>query len=386
MVNLMLQASWAASNGLWGRLLGWFYSGIGDFGWTIVIFTICLKLVLVPLDIYQRHISNKTTEKQNEMKPELDKAQKLYGNKPELLNQKTMEIYRKHNFNLGSSCLGLLINMLITMVVFFTLFSALRSISNTLITDEYTTFRTTYVSTYQSVYQGYIDEYDSTLTEFTTPDEYADSKATEDAQIAVYNKYNEIKQGWLWIKNIYLTDTATSPFPDFKTYVQNSRVTYKDGYTTLSDEIAGVTTEFESADKSKELAQTDYNKICAYAIEKTKGQWNGYYILIVLAGLITYLSTKVSRIGQPKQTQKVQRPDGTFEEKEINPMGTMSIFLPLLMVFFTWSYTGLFAIYVVTNSIISVIISLIIIFVKKYFKTGTKKKTEPEISYSRYNN
>ena len=390
MANLMLELTgWMTSNGLWGTLLVLFYNVLKNMGWTIVVFTICLKLVLVPLDIYQRHVSSETTKKQNEMKPELEKIQKIYANNQEMLNKKTMEVYRNHNFNLGTSCFGLLINIVITLVVFITLFNSLRSISNTLIKDEYEYLKNTYVESYMDAYQDeyliFESAYDPSVnTDFANAQDYAkheaEKKATEISQNKVYEEYQEIKESWLWIKNIYLTDTSVSPFPSFEKYLKNSGIKYNDGYVPVENIINGSNQavldnqDTKDINEAKDLAEKDYNLVCGKIIESVDGKWNGYYILIILSGVITWLSTKVTRLGQPKQTQKVTLADGTVVEKNVDPMGGMNLILPIMMIFFTWSYTGLFAIYIVVNSMIGIVISLAIYAVKTYIINPMKDK------------
>lgn len=398
MANLMLELTgWMTSNGLWGTLLGLFYNVFKNMGWTIVVFTICLKLVLVPLDIYQRHVSSETTKKQNEMKPELEKIQKIYAGNQEMLNKKTMEVYRNHNFNLGASCFGLLINIVITLVVFITLFNSLRSISNNLIKDEFEYLKTTYVESYMENYQDQFVIYEGLFdpninTDFANAQDYANheanKKAIELSQEKVYEEYQQIKESWLWIKNIYLTDTSVSPFPSFEKYLKNSGIKYNDGYLSIDNIINGSNEKIidnadtKDIDEAKVVAEKDYNLVCGQIIESVDGKWNGYYILIILAGVITWLSTKITRLGQPKQTQKVTLADGTVVEKDVDPMGAMNLVLPVMMVFFTWSYTGLFAIYIVVNSMIGILINLSIFAIKTYIinPLKDKKKLELEIA------
>ena len=43
-----------------GKLIYWMYEWIGSFGWTVVVFTIFLKILLSPLDIWQKHTMLKT--------------------------------------------------------------------------------------------------------------------------------------------------------------------------------------------------------------------------------------------------------------------------------------------------------------------------------------
>ena len=375
MVNLILTLtnSWINNTGLWGKLIGLFYNLFHNMGWTIVVFTICLKIVLIPLDIYQRSVSTKMTQKQIEMQPDLDKIQKIYKDNPEELNKRTMQIYKDHNFNVGSSCLGMLINLVLTLVIFFTLFSALRTISSKMIVEQYEDLRETYVTAY--VLNG---------------------DSNERAQQAVLDRYKETKQSWLWIKNIYLADTNVEPFLEFNDFVTKSGIDFST-YLPLeydfnveknngSQEGLDVESFKLTGDAAKAQAKIDYEAINGLVIQDTKGKWNGLYILIILSGVITWLSTKVTKIGQPKQKQKVQLADGTIVEKEVDPMGIMNLMLPLMMIFFTYSYTGLFAIYIVMNSLVSIVVSLGFVLVKKYIVKPKKKLAEESLSSDyRYN-
>ena len=47
----------AAVSSIWKpiiSLLDWMNSGIGNFGWTVVVFTLLLRLFLMPFDIWQK--------------------------------------------------------------------------------------------------------------------------------------------------------------------------------------------------------------------------------------------------------------------------------------------------------------------------------------------
>jgi len=93
----------------------------GGYGLAIVLFTILMRLVLLPLDIKAR----KANYKIQQIQPELSEIQKKYKNNPEKLNKKTMELYQKYQINPFGGCLPLLIQM----PLFFALFAALRSIA-----------------------------------------------------------------------------------------------------------------------------------------------------------------------------------------------------------------------------------------------------------------
>ena len=51
---ISLLASVQAPNGLWSVLINSFHSGIGNFGWTIFLVTLLVKLVTSPLDFWTK--------------------------------------------------------------------------------------------------------------------------------------------------------------------------------------------------------------------------------------------------------------------------------------------------------------------------------------------
>lgn len=84
-----------------------FYSLSGSYIVAVVLFTLVIKLVLVPLDLKQR----KTMRRMKKLQPKIDKINERYANDPEKRSQKTMELYRKEKANPFSSCLPMLIQL-----------------------------------------------------------------------------------------------------------------------------------------------------------------------------------------------------------------------------------------------------------------------------------
>ena len=125
-------------NGFWENLLGSFYSFIGNYGWTIIIFTIVLKLVLSPLEFWQKKSTRDNTKMQAILKPELDKIKQKYAGNEQMINQKTMELYKKNNYNVMGTCGGMLVYLVITMVVLFGLLGAMSNISYYKVKEDYT--------------------------------------------------------------------------------------------------------------------------------------------------------------------------------------------------------------------------------------------------------
>ena len=379
MVNLMLNAG-----GLWGQIIGWFNSFIPSFGLTIIVFTIALKLILSPLEIYQKISTKKQAEVQAKLQPQIEKLQKKFGNNKEMLNQKTMELYKKENFNLTGSCLGMFINLVVTLVVFITLFSSLNSISQYNVKTEYQTLQNTYQTTYVT---SLINSTNSTVsTEGLTINEIieqilienpsidienAKQQASLDAQNQVSKKYGEIKEGFLWVKNIYRPDTYASIFPSAEEYLAISNTNFKNVQTTPFVDIYG--TSYTEIEASKTAFINDFKEITA-GINTNYAGWNGYLILVVLAGVVTVLSQIITT----KSTKAKPVVDKKGNEIEVKQPSNklMLILLPALMIIFTLQYSSAFALYLVVNSLMSLIIGL---FTNVVMNKIEKRKAEKSV-------
>lgn len=97
-----------------GWLLSMLYGLIGNYGITIIIFTIIVKCCLYPLYIKQ----TKSTARMSEIQPKMAALQRKYANDKETLNIKMAELYKEEKFNPMGGCLPMLIQMPIIMGLF----------------------------------------------------------------------------------------------------------------------------------------------------------------------------------------------------------------------------------------------------------------------------
>lgn len=95
------------------------HSFTGNFGWSIVILTLMVQLILLPFTIK----STKSMMEMKKIQPELQRLQDKYKKDPQRLNMEMMELYKRHNVNPLGGCLP----MLFQIPVFFALFTALRN-------------------------------------------------------------------------------------------------------------------------------------------------------------------------------------------------------------------------------------------------------------------
>ena len=329
------------ANNFWAIIIDFFADWIVNYGWAIIVFTICLKLVLSPLDIIQRLQSQKQASANAAMQPEMEELKAKYGNDRDKLNQETTKLYKKYNVSIGGMCFTMLITLLISVVVLFTLYSSIRSYGEEKLYTTYQELDTAYIQA---------EENYATIETDLSMDEYV---AT-----VVQDKYDELSEqnSWMWIKNVWKSDTNTSQFVDFADYADH----------------------YGLADEERELAQARYDNIVSIIVGDGNDV-NGYYVIIILAVLVSFLTQFLSAKLLSKKGQKMNM---------MNKI--MMVVIPLTMLILALTSNVVFTLYVIVNSlmtaIISTILTLIIRSKNKNSKDGDillKKKNVEVVEYSR---
>lgn len=90
-----------------GSILSYIYSFTKSYGLSIILFTIFIKVVLLPLAIKQQ----KSMVEVQKIQPILADIQKKYKNDKEKLQQETLKVYQEHKVNPAGGCLPLLIQL-----------------------------------------------------------------------------------------------------------------------------------------------------------------------------------------------------------------------------------------------------------------------------------
>lgn len=91
---------------------------VGDWGLAIIIFTVIIRLLLLPLTFKQQ----KSMAEMQMVTPLLQEMQAKYADDPQRLNMEMTKFYAEHKFNPLAGCLP----MIVQMPIFFALFSVLR--------------------------------------------------------------------------------------------------------------------------------------------------------------------------------------------------------------------------------------------------------------------
>lgn len=100
-------------------LLQFFYGISGSYGWSIVLLTFAVRVILLPLTIQQ----TKAQIDLQRIQPKVKELQRKYKDDKEKLNQELLKLYSEHKVNPFGGCLPLLIQL----PIFFALFKTLNS-------------------------------------------------------------------------------------------------------------------------------------------------------------------------------------------------------------------------------------------------------------------
>ena len=306
---------------------------VGSYGWSIVVFTLLIRLVLLPLDIK----SKKSMRQMSKIQPKVQALQKKYANDKEKLNQKTMELYRKEHVSPTAGCLP----MLISLPILWIMFTAMRTVGNA-----------------------------------KTIEMLLDMKKSGALPTL---------QGWLWIKNVFQPDSfAATILPAVGSSLSTIRP---------SGAVA-VLTEGNIAAAVEYLKSSEYSHLAAalmpadaFNVVKFLGATlflptsfkylfqygNGLFILPLLAGASQFLMTKIMN-GKQTQEQKDQQALQTQqqEQPQNNPMNSpvMKWFFPIFSVWICATSNAAFSIYWMAANVIQIVQQLA---VNWYFDRQDKK-------------
>ena len=410
-----------------GEVIRWLIEGVGVIGVGIIIFTLILKTIVLPLDIYSRIKSKKQSLVMEKMRPQMEKLQKQYANEKQLYQQKVLELQKKSGYSMFGAC----VPMIVSLIIFIIVFQAFSAYSQYATVESYNDM----VRSYNSVVEryelteenseGFLQKVyyseDGSWTVYSgeeAPAEGAayDYKVDFSAFAKAYNKQNNlalteegvysalVKQyseetgtviaqgaenssdastreavrmtlvsyvidgyaaqkvaddyiakqqsgegnGFLWVKNIWYPDSVLSrEVPDFSTFRQAaSRLNIDAGY------------------------EESYNKVTADLVQQ-KEQYNGYFILIILSIGVMLLQQFIA-MRSNKATNELSSVDGSAQRTT----KMMMIMMPIIYGLFAFMYSSAFSIYMITNTIYSIITTLIINKAMNVWFSRREERTE----------
>ena len=310
------------------------HSIINNYALTIILFTIFIKLVVMPLNLKSR----RSTMRMSSIQPKMQALQEKYKDDQEKLNQKLSELYRKE----GVSPMGGCLPMILSMFVLFAMFYALRTFANEHLVEQFLTF---------------------------------------------YHNPNSVPMtdSFLWIKNLWMPD---SPFASFMPDAQSLQMVEFDVWNSVSAKLAadGVIPEA--------LRFLDRNEVTAYIEEIVKPFMaseayapyvtavpglenlsilgiikltiykvgNGWFVLPILSIVSQIIMQKLTM-----SSQQMQNGQGN--------MNTMLYVMTFMSLYFCAIYNSAFAMYWVISNVYAIVEHIAF---DRYFKQQDRKAAKAE--------
>lgn len=310
---------------------------INNYALTIIVFTVLIKLVVMPLNLKSR----RSTMRMATIQPKAAALQEKYKDDQEKLNQKLQELYRKEGINPMGSCLP----MILSMIILFAMFYALRTFANEQLVSQFLTF----------YHNPEIDPH--TLVE-----------------------------PFLWIKNLWMPD---SPFATYMPDVQSLRMVDYKIWNDVSAKLFadGVIPQALSFASASDLTTyitdvvTPFVGSAAYApyIAPVAGlgslnilglirfsiyqEGNGWFLLPILS--------VVSQIFMQKLTMK----NTTMDPSQAGSQKMMIYVMTFMSLYFCASYNSAFALYWVVANIYAIVEQICF---NKYFEQQDRKAAKAE--------
>ena len=103
-------------------VLLWLHGFCGSYGWSIIILTLIIRLLLFPIT----RRANLSMKRMATVQPKIKAIREEFKDRPELMNQKTMELYRSEKINPLGGCLPLLLQFPIFIALYAALSGAVQ--------------------------------------------------------------------------------------------------------------------------------------------------------------------------------------------------------------------------------------------------------------------
>ncbi len=380
-----------------GKIIGWIFDLFSNFygavALGVIVFTLALKTLVLPLDIYSRVKTKKQSLLMERMRPQMEKLQKQYSNDKNMYQQKVMELQKANGYNPLGACLP----MIVSLVIFMVVLSSFSTYSNYAILRDYSEMAKYYnesVAVYvledgaENPEQRFLTKVEGTDDIYTVDfEKFADYKIVADAN-AYYDEHKDDKNEngesvitaskeeyaqsekekflekkeqdkWEIVSNfieIHARESAA------KYYDENSdgihfgwigNLWYPD--SMLNKEVPDYA-KFTSATTRAgvTVSEIDYNSV-TYNLADQKGNYNGYFVLIVLSIGLMFLQQFIMMKSQ-KAANELSSVDGSAAKTN----KWMMIIMPIMFGMFSFMYSAAFSIYMITNTLYGLITTLII--------------------------
>lgn len=265
---------------IFGYVLNFIYNIVNNYGIAIIIFSILVKLLMIPVSIKQQKTLKKSTKIQAKMK----EIQFKYKNNPEMLNQATMELYKTEKMSPFSGCFTAIVQIILLFAVFYLVRSPLT-------------------------YMKKIDE--GTINKYTTiikQNELSTSSAYPEIEIIrELNNLRQLKQNDQTTEN---TEQQT----------ENNNAENENSETEENKEEKIAISEINEEELDSMYINMEFLGLDLAQVPTGSSDWKAY-IIPILYVLVAVISL---RITNPTKKKKDEEKTTADENAEMDPMAQMN--------------------------------------------------------------
>ncbi len=299
-----------------GIILSLFQSLCGNYGVTIILFTVLIKLLLFPLTLKQQ----RSTAHMQKIQPLLAELQKKYANDKDKLNQETMKLYTKYQINPMSGCWPTLLQLPIIVALYWVVRKPLTFLMG-IGYDEVWQL----AEAFNAWAAVNLDKVPETIQHLTYGKSMADNiYGANEIQIAqvIHQYYDEM--------------------------MQNSDFVSLAGSTL--DKIKSINFSFLGINLAAEPSFSSFLKLFTGKISELTKEDVLLWLIPLFSGLTSYVSTKITSMEQEKNKTAAQK---LQEAEKPNTANTMMKIMPLFSAWITFSLPAAVGFYWIVSNLIT---------------------------------
>ncbi len=320
---------------LFGYVLNFLYEFVGNYGWAIILFSVLIKILMLPISINQQ----KTMKKSQKINDEMKQIQFKYKNDPEKMNQEVMALYKREKLSPFSGCFSAIVQIILLFAVFYLVRSPL-----------------TYM---KKVDSGVIEKLESVVQEQGSSGNYK--------EIAVINYMNKLENENNQSEEQQNSENnQTQEQPNNENQEQTSNEENSENTETEEKETFNINDYKDQAYINMEFLGLDLSKVPTEDLGDLK-----VLIIPALYVISSFISIKLSTNTTKKKKDEKLIGDGkeTKVEEEYDAMEqankSMSWFMPLMSISIACIAPLGLALYWLINNILMIFER---IFLNKFFK------------------
>lgn len=314
--------------------LGWvlklMYILVNNYGVAILLFTIVVKAILMPLTVKQQ----KSMLKTQKLQPLLMDLQKKYENDKEKLNQETMKLYQKYQVNPMSGCLPMLIQFPIIIALYWVVKQPIIYIMGVASSDIWRIVWA--MNDWGQASQANLDALNHLLETM---------KIDTSNFVGYFTDAN--------FKNFGQYEIPIARFLHANPEIMNSSWIVETGkvYRLIDFNFCGI-------DLSQTPSLGSLLGLIMGSVPEGGITWNliGLWLIPILAGGSSYLTSKISQAMQPPQP--VQKDENGVEKP--NTMKTMMVIMPLFSAWIAFSLPAAIGFYWILSSVIQILQQMVV--------------------------